>query len=64
MKKSTLLILAIIVLSGTFSLIMATPPPTDPLILPIDGGLSLLIAICSGYGIRKIYKNNQIEKNI
>lgn len=35
------------------------PPPC----VPIDGGISLLIAAGAIYGGRKLYKNNQ-EKNI
>lgn len=64
MKKSILLSFAIIVFTGMLSLLNATPPPLDPVVLPIDGGLSVLIAICSGYGIRKIYKYNKVEENI
>lgn len=54
MKKSILLTLITIVLAGTATLLMATPPPPDPTVLPIDGGLSLLAAACIGFGAKKI----------
>jgi len=65
MKKS--IVLSFILFLGaslTVCLFAQVPPPPDPNVIPIDGGLSALIAICSGYGIRKIYKKNKIEKNI
>lgn len=36
-------------------------PPGKPKI-PIDGGISLLIAAGGVYGIRKLYLNNKLEK--
>jgi hypothetical protein len=42
-------------LAGTFilsaSAVIAGPPPATT---PIDGGLTLVIAACAGYGVKKI----------
>jgi hypothetical protein len=43
------------------SVALAAPPP-PPQAVPIDGGISLVIAGCVGYGAKKIYdkkKKNQ-----
>jgi hypothetical protein len=52
MNKKVLFSLGTMVL-GFVGAIMAQPPP--PQQIPIDGGLSLLIAGCVGYGAKKIY---------
>jgi hypothetical protein len=42
-------------------------PQVDPACVPIDGGLSLLIAAGVGYGIKKVRdsrKQQQAEENI
>lgn len=31
------------------------PPPPPPTPVPIDGGLSLVVAGCLGYGAKKMY---------
>ena len=70
-SKFTLIVLFIF---GFASLYIAAPPPPPsgnggapdcwpPPCVPIDGGISLLIAAGAIYGGRKLYKNNQ-EKNI
>jgi hypothetical protein len=41
---------------------MATPNPPGPQIVPIDGGLSLLIAACAGVGAKKIYDVRKEKK--
>lgn len=44
-----------LLLTGIFCLasavVMAAPPPNA---LPVDGGLSLVLAACAGYGVKKI----------
>lgn len=41
------------------------PPPPPPTPIPIDGGLSLVIAGCVGYGAKKMYdkrkQNNEVK---
>ncbi|MBK8368399.1 MAG: hypothetical protein IPL10_13525 [Bacteroidetes bacterium] len=67
-SKFTLIVLFIL---GFATLCIATPPPPPsggvpdcwpPPCIPIDGGISLLIAAGAIYGGRKLYKNQQ-EKN-
>lgn len=39
------------------------PPPPNPAAVPIDGGMSLLLAAGAGLGVRKMWqhkKNNQL----
>ena len=55
MSKNLLLTAGVLFLSAIGNFIMATPPPPDPLVTPIDGGVSLLVAACAGYGAKKIY---------
>jgi len=38
---------------------IAQPPPPKPKDIPIDGGLSLLVAAGVAYGVRKIYKSQK-----
>ncbi|MFN4852809.1 MAG: PID-CTERM protein-sorting domain-containing protein [Bacteroidota bacterium] len=47
-------ILLLLLLSATEAL-AGPPPPPPPTPVPIDGGLSLVIAGCVGYGAKKIY---------
>jgi hypothetical protein len=44
---------------------MATPVPPGPTIVPVDGGLSLLVAACAGVGAKKLYdyRKNKKEQN-
>jgi len=37
------------------------PPPAEP--IPLDGGLSILVAAGIAYGARKVYKNQKDEKD-
>ena len=65
MSKNLLLTAGVLFLSAIGNFILATPPPPDPLITPIDGGVALLIAACAGYGVKKIYdarKGNEKDK--
>jgi hypothetical protein len=47
-------ILFLILLSAA-EVLAGPPPPPPPTPVPIDGGLSLVIAGCVGYGAKKIY---------
>jgi hypothetical protein len=38
------------------------PPPPPPTPVPIDGGLSLVIAGCVGYGMKKINDNRKAKQ--
>ena len=38
------------------------PPPPPPSPVPIDGGLSLVIAGCVGYGMKKINDNRKAKQ--
>ena len=69
--NSKFILLAVFVI-GFSSLCIALPPPPPsggvpdcwpPPCIPIDGGISLLIAAGAIYGGRKLY-NNQQEKNV
>ncbi len=59
MNKSTFLTLGVILVSSAFSALLATPLPPDPSLIPIDGGVSLLVAACVGYGVKKIYDSRK-----
>lgn len=61
--KALFLTLGIIFMSALASMIIAqVPPPPQPDIVPIDGGLSLIIAMGAGYGARSIYKNRNTKE--
>ncbi|MCE3260866.1 MAG: hypothetical protein K0S12_2507 [Bacteroidetes bacterium] len=61
----TVKVLALIFLSVGFNYLMAAPPPPPsgtvgppcwpPPCVPIDGGVSILIAAGAAYGVKKIY---------
>ena len=40
-----------------------TDPPTEPVDVPIDGGLSLLLAAGVAYGVKKGYSNHKKKRN-
>lgn len=61
MNKNVLLTSGILFITGIFSVISATPIPPDPNVIPIDGGLSLLLAACAGYGVKKIYDVKRLK---
>ncbi len=62
MKNNILLATGILFLSGVTSVLMATPVPPGPSIIPIDGGLSLLVAACAGVGAKKLYDYRKSKK--
>lgn len=55
MLKNLTLAFGVILASGILNVLSATPLPPGPTIIPIDGGVSLLVAACAGYGAKKIY---------
>jgi hypothetical protein len=62
MNKNILLTAGVLFATALSSVLMATPIPPDPDIVPIDGGLSLLVAACAGYGAKKIYDVRKEKK--
>ncbi len=69
MKQLAFTLVFFLVVVCSQNLLSAPPPPPSvrppcwpPPCIPIDGGISLLIAAGAIYGGRKLYKNNQ-EKN-
>jgi hypothetical protein len=59
MLKNITLTSALLLASAVVNSIMATPLPPGPSIIPIDGGISLLLAACAGYGAKKIYDSRK-----
>jgi len=59
MNKNTLITFVLIVISALTTTLFATPPPPEPTLIPIDGGISLLVAVCVGYGVKKIYNSRK-----
>ena len=61
MKKSVLISIILLLVLIIPSLLMAQgpPPPDDPndVLVPIDGGLSLLLAAGVGYGAKKLIQH-------
>ena len=62
MLKNLFLSAGVFLASGMLNAIMATPTPPGPTIVPIDGGVSLLVAACAGYGAKKIYDSRKEKK--
>jgi hypothetical protein len=71
---NTKFITLIIMIFGYASFCIAGPPPNPPSggtpgcwpppCIPIDGGISLLIAAGAIYGGRKLYKNKKEENSL
>ena len=70
---STKFLLSLLFIIGFTSLCVALPPPPPsggsfdcwpPPCVPIDGGISLLIAAGAIYGGRKLYKNQKIKSSL
>jgi len=67
MKKFTQQIIIVLLFLTTplfIDVASAQPPPPDPEPIPLDGGLSILIAAGIAYGARKVYKNQQDEEKL
>ena len=62
MNKNILLTAGVLFATALSSVLMATPNPPGPSIIPIDSGLSLLVAACAGYGAKKIYDARKQKK--
>jgi ABC-type antimicrobial peptide transport system permease subunit len=64
MSKRIILTAGILFSIGLCNLILAQGPPLPPGpgSVPIDGGISLLIAACAGFGAKKIYNNKADKK--
>jgi hypothetical protein len=54
-------ILLILVSSLLNVIIAQVPPPPAPDIVPIDGGISLLLAMGAGYGAKSIYNSRKLK---
>ena len=52
--RISLAIAALVVMSQV-AMAQPPPPPSNPAAVPIDGGLSLLLAAGAGLGIKKAY---------
>jgi hypothetical protein len=64
MKKQLIITAAIVLLSGCFTALIAQPPPPpQPEAVPIDGGLSLLLAAGAGLGAKKAWDARKAAKN-
>lgn len=64
MKKKFIIGLFFVITIAAFSKLMAQsapPPPPPPTPVPIDGGLSLVIAGCVGYGVKKIHDKRKAQ---
>jgi hypothetical protein len=60
MKKILQITLSTVVLLAIAAVVKAQPgAPDDPDALPIDGGLSLLVAAGVGYGAKKVKENRK-----
>ena len=62
MSKSFLLTAGFLLTYAVCNLIIAQiPNPPGPAIVPLDGGLSLLVAACAGFGAKKIYNVKMLK---
>jgi hypothetical protein len=65
MKKSVLISIILLVVMIIPSLLMAqTPPPDDPndVLVPLDGGLTILLGAAAAYGSHKIKEYRKGKK--
>jgi hypothetical protein len=63
MNKKLPYILALVSLFTGIDALLATPVPPGPVIIPVDGGISLLIAACVGIGAKKLYDYKTSKKS-
>ncbi len=62
MKTNLLFTASLVIFAGIVSVLSATPLPPGPQIVPVDGGLSLLVAACAGVGAKKLYDYRKSKK--
>ena len=62
MKKNLTLTASLFIFGGMVTALMATPLPPGPTVIPIDGGISLLLAGCVGVGAKMIYDYRKSKK--
>ena len=62
MKTNLLFTASLVIFAGIISVLSATPLPPGPTIVPVDGGLSLLVAACAGVGAKKLYDYRKSKK--
>jgi hypothetical protein len=64
MKKQIIITAALVLISGCFTALLAQapPPPPPPAAVPIDGGLSLLLAAGAGLGAKKAWDARKAAK--
>jgi hypothetical protein len=62
LMKNILLTVGLILGSAIINLIIAQPPPPTPFVLPIDQGLSLILAMGAGYGAKHLYDSYKLRK--
>ncbi|MFN5317865.1 MAG: PID-CTERM protein-sorting domain-containing protein [Bacteroidia bacterium] len=63
MNKKLPYILSLVCVFVGINGLFATPVPPGPTIIPVDGGLSLLIAACVGVGAKKLYDYKNTRKS-
>ena len=61
--KNIFLTFGLLLGSAWINLIIAQPPPPTPFIIPIDQGLSLILAMGAGYGAKHLYDNYKVKKS-
>jgi|JI10StandDraft_1071094.scaffolds.fasta_scaffold194507_1 hypothetical protein len=62
MKNKVFYILSALCLMTIIANAQILPPPVaPPTATPIDGGASLIIALCAGYGLNRMRKNSRSQ---
>lgn len=55
---SAFLLITLLLLPVFLNTALGQPPPPPPQDIPLDGGLSILLAAGVAYGVRKIHKSD------
>jgi len=65
MKKPEIIFLLFIIVCLAFPLLsIGQPASTDPNDVPIDGGLSILLAAGAAYGVKKYRDNKKKDQEV